>query len=79
VIFNRSYVAFRAIRRATHRVAGGSVSRLVAAVALALPVVAAAQAFPTKPIRVVVPFPAGSSPDVTLRILVPRLTEGLGQ
>lgn len=79
MIFNRSYVAFRAIRRATHRVAGGSVSRLVAAVALALPVVAAAQAFPTKPIRVVVPFPAGSSPDVTLRILVPRLTEGLGQ
>jgi tripartite-type tricarboxylate transporter receptor subunit TctC len=40
---------------------------------------AAAQDFPAKPVRIVVPFPAGSSPDVVIRVLSPRLTEALGQ
>ena len=38
-----------------------------------------AQTFPSKPIRVVVPFPAGSSPDVAMRLLSPGLGERLGQ
>ena len=35
--------------------------------------------FPNKPIRVVVTFPPGGSADAMVRILVPRLTEKLGQ
>jgi tripartite-type tricarboxylate transporter receptor subunit TctC len=54
----------------------------LAAGAAALPVVsriARAQAFPTRPITMVVPFAAGSGSDVLGRILAPRLSEILGQ
>lgn len=35
--------------------------------------------FPAKPIRMVVPFPAGASPDVTARFIAERLGKDLGQ
>jgi tripartite-type tricarboxylate transporter receptor subunit TctC len=35
--------------------------------------------FPNKPIRIVVTFPPGGSADAVVRLLVPRLTEKLGQ
>ena len=38
-----------------------------------------AQAWPSKPIRVVVPYAAGSSPDVIMRIVAERLAPRLGQ
>jgi tripartite-type tricarboxylate transporter receptor subunit TctC len=38
-----------------------------------------AQAYPTKPIRIIVPYAPGGSTDVVFRILAPRLTEILGQ
>jgi tripartite-type tricarboxylate transporter receptor subunit TctC len=38
-----------------------------------------AQPYPNKPVRVIVPFTPGSSPDVVIRILAPRLAEQLGQ
>ena len=46
---------------------------------LACPAIVAAQAFSSRPIRVIVPYAPGGSTDVVFRILAPRLTEDLGQ
>lgn len=45
----------------------------------ALPLVAAAQAFPSRTVTIVVPFPAGAGPDITARILAEKLAPRLGQ
>ena len=42
-------------------------------------VTAQAQSYPTKPIRLIVPFPAGGPTDVTSRIISPKVSEALGQ
>src|SRR5215475_9636236 len=40
---------------------------------------AAAQTFPTHPLRLIVPFPAGGSNDVMARLIAPHLEQSLGQ
>jgi tripartite-type tricarboxylate transporter receptor subunit TctC len=40
---------------------------------------AMAQTFPSKPVRVIVTIPAGGAADVILRMVSPRIAEGLGQ
>jgi tripartite-type tricarboxylate transporter receptor subunit TctC len=47
--------------------------------AAALPLLAAAQSYPTKPIRVIVAVPAGGTPDVLARTVTPGMSALLGQ
>ena len=50
--------------------------RILLALALALPTWALAQAWPSKPIRVVVPSPPGGPPDLIIRMLTPKMNLG---
>jgi len=45
----------------------------------ALPIAASAQSYPTKPIRIVLPFGPGGVADITTRTIAPKLGESLGQ
>ena len=54
------------------------VSLSLFAVVLAVAATAHAQQFPTKPIRVIVPFPPGDSLDVMSRLMSPKFAERLG-
>jgi tripartite-type tricarboxylate transporter receptor subunit TctC len=53
--------------------------RIALAIALAFPAVALSQAYPAKPVRLVVTFPPGSTPDIVGRALANRLQEAMGQ
>src|SRR5688572_29805462 len=58
--------------------ASSFVPALVAVAALAAPV-AVAQDFPSRPVRVVVPFPAAGTTDTVARTIAPPLSRALGQ
>ena len=49
------------------------------ALAFALPLSAFAQAYPSKPIKMIVPFPAGGTTDIVARIIAQKMTESMGQ
>jgi len=49
------------------------------ALCLALSAAAAAQPYPARPIRMIVPFAAGGPGDFLARTVSPKLTESLGQ
>ena len=53
--------------------------KALAGLALGLVVAGQAFAWPTKPVTVIVPFPAGGSTDTLARALAPKLNEKFGQ
>ena len=55
--------------------------RIALAIGIALPlaVPAGAQDYPSRPLRMIVPFPAGGGGDVTARVVARKLEEQLGQ
>jgi len=56
------------------------ISRLAAlALAALVPAVASADAWPSRPVRMIVPFPAGGATDVVARLLGQKLSEAWGQ
>lgn len=52
---------------------------LIGVASVAMPPVLWAQSYPTKPVRLIVPFPPGSGVDVLSRVIAPALAEQLGQ
>ena len=56
-----------------------SVLRALAAALIALPLAAAAQSYPAKPIRMIVPLAAASAVDNGARILAAKMSENMGQ
>lgn len=54
-------------------------ARALLACAIALPLAATAQNYPTKPVSLVVPYPAGGATDVIARMVADKLTQTWGQ
>src|SRR2546429_8960546 len=54
-------------------------NRWLCAVLLVLACGAQAQPYPSKPIRMVIPFPPGNTTDIMSRLIAPKIAERLGQ
>jgi len=52
---------------------------ILALLAIAFSGIAASQPYPSKPVKVIIPYPPGSTPDIVGRTLSAKLQEALGQ
>jgi tripartite-type tricarboxylate transporter receptor subunit TctC len=52
---------------------------VIAAGMLACGAVGAAQSYPAKPVRVIIPYPPGEAPDIIARLISPIMSERMGQ
>lgn len=52
---------------------------VAATAALTLPALTLAQAFPAKPVKIVVPYPPGGTNDIVVRLLAQKLGDSMGQ
>src|SRR5881409_729658 len=55
------------------------VRRLLGVALFVLVALAHAQPYPSKPIRIVIPFPPGNTTDIMSRLIAPKMSERLGQ
>lgn len=67
------------LRSLPQAVVSGTVGLMAAAALAWMPQASVAAAYPEKPIKIIVPFPAGGGSDVVARIVGARLAERLGQ
>ena len=59
--------------------AAGSLATMVAVAPIGTPLAAAQDKYPSRPVKIINPLPAGSSPDVRIRIIAEQLTKMWGQ
>jgi tripartite-type tricarboxylate transporter receptor subunit TctC len=57
----------------------GILAGLIACAAAALPQLASAQAYPSKPVRMIVPWPPGGGTDIVARTVAHKMSEIMGQ
>jgi tripartite-type tricarboxylate transporter receptor subunit TctC len=54
------------------------IAAVISIIAAALPLAATAQTWPAKPIRMLIPYPAGGTSDILARMIGPKFTEAWG-
>jgi tripartite-type tricarboxylate transporter receptor subunit TctC len=62
-----------------HRINRRTFMGAAAGIAVAAPRLSFAQAYPSRPVRVIIPFTPGGAPDVLLRLVAQKLSEKWGQ